>query len=560
MKSLIRTLGDSDRGLLPIFAQFWDVPHEALEPDELVSALNSAMLNPARAETVFRALSDQQRGALQHLLGSGGRMPAGKYTRLHGEIRHSGTARLAEFAQRPASPAEALFYRGLIAQTFEQSDTGPRPVLYVPDDLVDVLPAHITAPAAPDSAALPGLQALPQVENPRPADTAIVDDMTTLLAWLQLHGAPLQGDELAPDACAALAPYLLAPDPARLRFLVGLAFVAGLIAPADDRAALNREPARHWLAESRPAQLRHLAEAWRRSAALRDLWHLPGLAPEADSLAGYDPTVARGAVLNFIGELAPAADWWSPAGLVAAVKQADPDFQRPGADYDSWYIRDSSGDYLRGFDSWDRVEGALIAWLIHGPLHWLGMLALADSAACLSAWGRAFLELAAWPAPAESPTEIELGLDGVLRVPRSLSRLDRFQLARFTSWQPAADPFIYHLDGPGIDQAWRQGIRAGHISAFLSRVSGRRPLPPGVSRLLQNWQDGPRAHVTLEQQLLLRTDSPAALTTLYDSPDLRRFLGARLGPAAALVRAELWPELRQALAEAGIQVDLHNLE
>ena len=104
---------------------------------------------------------------------------------------------------------------------------------------------------------------------------------------------------------------------------------------------------------------------------MRDLWQVPGIAPEADSMAGYDPTVARGAVLSIIAELAPLDDWWSPAEFIAAVKGADPDFQRPGGDYDSWYIRDERGEYLRGFDSWDKVEGALIAWIIEGPLHWL---------------------------------------------------------------------------------------------------------------------------------------------------------------------------------------------
>ena len=60
---------------------------------------------------------------------------------------------------------------------------------------------------------------------------------------------------------------------------------------------------------------------------------------------------------------------------MAAVKAADPDFQRPDGDYGSWYIRDAAGDaYLSGFESWDRVEGVLIADLLAGPLHWLGVV------------------------------------------------------------------------------------------------------------------------------------------------------------------------------------------
>jgi len=145
-------------------------------------------------------------------------------------------------------------------------------------------------------------------------------------------------------------------------------------------------------------------------------------------------------------------------------------------------------------------------------------------------------------------------------VPRRFSRLDRFQIARFTSWSQAGDPYVYRLDGAGMEQAARQGISAAQIGAFLQRVCGERPLPPGILRLLQNWQAGPAARVTLEQQVLLRADSEAALTTIFETPALRRFLGARLGPQAVLVRAEQWPQLRQALGEAGMQVLLRNLD
>ncbi len=559
MKNLFRTLGDSDRGLLPLLAQVWNVPHEDLEPAELVTGLNSHMRDPARVEAVYQALDEEQRGALQTLLGAGGRMPAGMYTRIHGDIRQAGAAAMADIAQRPATPAEALFYRGLVALAFEHADTGPRQVVYVPDELIDVLPSHSGSQEEAVPLTLPGLEALPEVGEQRPADTSIVDDMTTLLAWLQLHGASLPAGELAMPERSALEPFLLASDPARLRFLVGSGIAAGLISVSGARAAISRDAARNWLAGSRAAQLRQLAHAWRDSQTLRDLWQVPGLAPEAESMADHDPTVARGAILNFIGELAPMDQWWASAALVAAVRAADPDFQRPGGDYDSWYIRDARGDYLRGFASWDQVEGALIRWLLQGPLHWLGMIDLADGAARLTAWGRAFLDLGAWPDLVEPRDLIELGLDGALRVPRRFSRLDRFQIARFTSWGQAGDPYVYLLDGAGIDRAEGQGINAGHIQAFLHRVSGERPLPPGVARLLQNWLEGPVARVTLERQVLLRAESAEALSEIFETPELRRFLGAPLGPTAVLVRPEQWPELRAALGEAGIQVELRHL-
>lgn len=558
MKSLLRTLGDSERHLLPLLAQVWNVAHEGLEPEEVVAGLHSAMRDAERAERVWTTLDEGQRGALQHLLASGGHMPAGMFTRVHGAIRHSGAGRIAEIAQQPATPAEALFYRGLIAMAFEQADTGPRQVVYVPDELIDVLPTQPVAQQIDEGDV--GVAALPAVEHQRAADTSIVDDLTTLLAWLQLHGAALQDGDLAESVCEALGPHLLEPDAGRLRFLFGAGLAAGLIAAAAGRAEINRDEARRWLAAGRSAQLRQLARAWGESQTLRDLWQAPGIAPETDGLGGHDPALARGAILTLVAQLTPLDDWWALADFVAAVKAGDPDFQRPGGDYDSWYIRDARGEYLRGFESWDQVEGALIRHIVQGPLHWLGMVDLAAGAARLTAWGRAFLELGAWPELVEASDDIEVGLDGALRVPRRFSRLDRFQIARFTTWSQADDPYVYLLDGAGIDRAARQGINAAQIQAFLHRVSGERPLPPEVARLLQNWLEGPVARVTLERQVLLRADSAEALTAIFETPALRRHLGARLGPTALLVRPEQWPQLRAALGEAGIQVELRHLE
>ena len=38
---------------------------------------------------------------------------------------------------------------------------------------------------------------------------------------------------------------------------------------------------------------------------------------------------------------------------------------------------EASGEYLRGFEHWDEVDGRLIRYIITGPLHWLGVLDLA---------------------------------------------------------------------------------------------------------------------------------------------------------------------------------------
>jgi hypothetical protein len=91
--------------------------------------------------------------------------------------------------------------------------------------------------------------------------------------------------------------------------------------------------------------------------------------------------------------------YWSLEAFVDGVRQNHPDFQRPAGDYDSWYLREeASGEFLRGFKRWDAVDGALLRFVICGPLHWLGIVDLAapevgkqPSAFRFTAWASALL-------------------------------------------------------------------------------------------------------------------------------------------------------------------------
>ncbi len=565
MRNLKRTLQDQDPALLPVLAKRWGVTIQNLSNPEIIEALNTAMLEKERAETVWESLNEDQRGALQALLGSGGKMPATMFSRLFGEIRQMGAAQIEREKpqQNPSNSAEALYYRGLIAQSFEQADAGARPVIYVPDDLMAVLPSHKTSyeniamPKSPLGAPATEpyeIEALEEVDNIQQADTSIVDDLTTLLAYLQLHSVLLEADSFSTDTQNQIMPYLFTHGADRLAFLIGVGISADLIEVEAGKATPKRAETRRWLEQSRAIQVRQLAEAWQKSATYRDLWHVPGLQPEPTGWP-YDPIVARGGVINFLGDIAPEQDWWSLDEFIEAVKLTEPDFQRPGGDYNSWYIRNDEGDYLNGFESWDAVEGALLEYYLQGPMHWLGLVDLAEDAARLTAYGRAFVGIIPWPAPPETEDKITVRDDGTLLISRRVSRIERFQVARFTSWTAASDPYEYKLDAPGITQADKQGINTGHISAFISRILGEAPVPPKITQLLDTWKAGPTAAVTLESLLVLRTTAPETLNFLLETPALRRYLGAQLGLMAVVVRADQRDALQNALGEHGIEAE-----
>ncbi len=85
---------------------------------------------------------------------------------------------------------------------------------------------------------------------------------------------------------------------------------------------------------------------------------------------------------------------------------------------------------------------------------------------------------------------------------------------------------------------------------------GDTPLPKPIALLLDNWKSGATAAVTLERLMVLRTTAPETLDRLLDTPALRRYLGAKLGPMAVIVRADQLQALRSALADAGITAEV----
>ncbi len=576
MQTLKRMLRDTDESLLRVLAKRWRVDERGLDRNGLVDALNAAMLTPENIERVFDSLTDAERGALQALFGAARKMPVQMFELVYGAIRlpSAGIITRDRPHENPQSVAESLLYRGLIGRGADEAGVGIGFVMYIPEDLAAILPLHKTGysaaaldpegKAAASSAATPSapVQIEPlapdEIEDPRAADTSIVDDMTTVLAFLQVNVCQFDRYQGTDDhTVERLLPHLLVDDVARLTFMIEVGISAGLIEIQNARLFPRRAEARQWLELTRSGQLKDLVDAWLRSTEFRELWRTPGLLVE--EAAGYDPAAARHALLDILREDAPKTDWWSMDSFIELVGAKNPSFQRPGADFDGWYIRNDEDEYLNGFENWPAVEGAVLEFYLSGPLHWLGLLDLAEYAARLNGYGRALLDNR-WIEQADAPESLRIEANGDIIATRKAARYTRFQLARFTSWHSPAtlsgEPYIYRLDGAGIKRGAEQGINTDAIAKFLGRVSADdTPLPPSITQLLSSWHDGPAASVTLEQHIILRTTSKTVLDALWDNPPLRRYFGARLGDTAVIVRADQWQALSAALGEAGIEVD-----
>lgn len=569
-RSLEQCLIESDPARLEAIARLWGLERLPGRHREAAAILRERMLAPGKLEQTWSALSSSERAALSTLQTAESGMPWLTFTRRWGQVRAMGPGRIARERpwETPVSPTEGLWYRGLVFRAFVEGPTGLYEVAFIPDELRTRLPA-------PPS--LPSLRLTPTAAPPAviPADDCLLDDGCTFLAYLQNHRVRLRPGRKWPSKDKTrLTRRLRVRHPDRLALLHHLAQRLGWL--RTDRAGClrpNPGPVTVWFQASTGEQRATLARAWRDDPTWNDLWHVPTLRPDDTGSWCNDPLLARQSILRYLSACQPG-EWYSLALFVAAVKKTDPDFQRPDGDYSTWYIRDTAtGAYLRGFESWDVVEGALIRYVITGPLAWLGLVDLGAGKKPgfsqkpgfwdaftfrLSPAGAAFLGLAEPEQETEQePEPLVVRPDLTILVPAA-RRYERFQLSRVADWAHTGAPYIYRLTPASLERARRQRITPDKVSAFFKRVTNGN-VPRTLETILSRWAShGPQ--VQLEQGVLLRVRDEGLMQEIASAPATRRFIREVIGPTAALVAPADWPRLVRALVQRGLLPDLVGLE
>ncbi len=520
MPDLAHTLQGHDLGFLRAVASAWGIELQAQDVRRALEALPALMLDQGLVTEVVEALPPAGRQALSELVDQDGRMLWAAFTREFGDVRPMGAARRERERPdlHPASPAEMLWYRGLIGRAFFMGEGAPEEYAYIPDDLLVLLPVFPSAsPPPPGRPATPG-----EAAHSLTASDRILDHACTLLAASRIGMDP-----------SSLVRTAWQPNPAVLGELLQ---AAGLV------DALHRpvpEAAREFLSASRGEALNSLVSAWLHSTKFDELRQLAGLRFEGEW--DNDPKRVRAQVLEWIAAV-PENTWWNLDSFVSWVKEKHPDFQRPAGDYDSWFILDeNNGQYLRGFSSWDAVDGRLLRYLICGPLHWLGIADLAapqpgadPCAFRLSKWAADLLSEKAPEIDEKEDGRIRVGSDEVIFAPLTLNRAARYQLARFCAWgEETADGYFYRVTPFALERARKQGLKVGQLAALLSRFSSQ-PVAPALLHALDRWETS-GAQASIQEATILRLSSPDILAELRAGP-ASRYLGEQLSPSAVILK------------------------
>ena len=560
MRALHQSLQDTDPIRLRVIAQFWEISLTSTRPREMAHELAEAMISSNAVAAALERLTDDQRQALQALIDSGGQMPQRIFSREWGSIRAMGPGRMDRERpwEDPASPAEALWYHGLLFKSFEEGPDGAYNAVRIPPEIQDFMPR--TGESRPTISVKPA----PSPNVVSSSGDKLLEDACTLLAYV--HN---QRPSWSPDGAWSehhtdrLLSRLLDQRSDRFAFLSHLASRIGWVVGEErGRLSLHPETVTSWLRRTPSEQRSAVTRCWRDDPTWNDLSQVPTLQPVETGVWRNDPLLAREAIFRHLTSYV-SPHWYEIESFIAFIKELDPDFQRPSGDYETWYIRDEvTGLYLSGFESWDAVEGRLIRYMLTGPLAWLGLIEVgaeekghSPRAFRLTDDGAAYLDLKTAQPPAEPPKP---RLRSGFRISVPLGRrYARFQIARVADWLQNGDHFIYRLTPTSLQRARRQHISVARVLEFLEEVT-EAPLPQPVKEAVNRW-DRQGTEASLRLAVVLRLADVEQMDRAVSVPRLSRLIEERIGPTAALVKREDWHRVITALEEMGFLPDARKL-
>lgn len=532
MPDLHASLQKYDLGHLRIIAELWGLELESAEPTSALEELCASLLDLEAVAETIDILSAEARSALQALVDSNGKIEWAIFSRAHGEIREMGAGKRdrEQPHKKPISPAETLFYYGLLAKAFFDTEKGSQEFAYIPEDLLQAVEElNLEAPdeAQPITIAEPlGRPATPVEKSFEiPANDHILDDATTYLAAVRLQIPVTVNHAVA---------------------LENLLSAATLI----KQTALQPEAVKKFLEASRVDALTNLYQAWLNSQTFDELRLMPTIVCEGEWK--NQPQITREFLMNLIQSI-PQDKWWSLASFVKAVKEKYPDFQRPAGDYDSWFIkRVADGQYLRGFAYWDWVDGALIKYLIQ-TLHWLGKADLASPEA-----GKEFTAFRIRSQVESQKSNVEgkiiVSSNGRLTVSRYFSRAARYQIARFCDWhEEKKDEYVYSVSAKSLKRASEQGLKSEQLLNLLVKYTNGS-VAPALVKALKRW-DANGTEARVESLLALRVSKPEIMEEIRASK-AGKFLGELLSPTAVIVKEGASQKVTEALADLGLLAEV----
>ncbi len=295
MPTLEQSLQGRDLGHLRIIANLWKIDFHAPDTKTGLSRIAPLLINPETIIDTINSLPDGAQHALDDLISNGGKLSWTIFSRRYGAIREMGSARRDRelpYQDSNARMSETLYYRGLVARAFFDTQEGPQEFAYVPDEFLgllahDAISNHEEPPTRPATSSERRYIVL--------ANDYLVDDICTALAGFRL-GYPF--DEIDGFLISSKnLPYRLTA-----KIIFDFAAALGLLNPSK---VLLPDPIRHFLEITPENALLELTRSWVKSQEINELKMLPGVIAEGEWK--NDPLTTRLFILDSLSTLLESA-------------------------------------------------------------------------------------------------------------------------------------------------------------------------------------------------------------------------------------------------------------
>jgi len=538
MPNLLTIFQDMDLSFLQNISHFWGI--ELIAPDD-ISAKNilieSIIKNPNQVFEMTDSLPEDAKKAFDTILENDGRMTWTKFTRTFGDVRNMGSAKRERERPdlHPISPAEKLWYRGLIGKGFLKNKDEPQEFVFIPDEFFDLLKPNTDQFKSMTFNTVSHDLVLPK----KMVNDNILHDACTMLAGLRMGMSETEIQSFLLEI-----PY---------SFLYALLKVANIIKP---NGQIDSDATRIFLETPRNVSIQNFFDLWVESNEINEILFLPKLVIE--NKVDNNPKQNRSFILEKIIEIYTTS-WWKENSFVSKIKQEFPDFLRPTGNYDTWIIKNiETNNYLKGFDHWDQVEGQYIRFLINGPLQWLGFIETGEvkeekAPACrISKWGIDLSQKKFPNTTLKSEEKPKIDRYGKIIVSKKVSLALRYQISRFCDWKlPDRNEYHYQITPNSITQAQQVGLNSNQFLALIQKAVGQ--IPPSVKSVFENWEKN-KVENFIKKVTLLRVSNPELLKKLMEG-NSSKFIKEILTPSIAIIHTGSENNIENAIFELGYFTD-----
>ena len=531
-------LQDKDLAFLQNIAFFWGI--ELSAPDDISAKtilLESISKNRDQVLEMVDSLPEDAKKAFLAILENNGRMPWTKFARDYGEVRNMGSAKRERERPdiNPNSPAEKLWYRGLIGRAFLKIKEEPQEFVFIPDEFLFLVKPHnnknlnITVNSISSSLVVPR----------NFVNNNLLQNACTLLAGLRKG---MSESEIQP---------FLQEIPYRFGF--GLLKTANII---NSENQLDVEATRLFLETPNNESILNLFNYWLNSNEINEMLLIPELIIE--NKIDNNAKQIRIFLLKKIFELG-ASNWWKQDSFISKIKQEYPDYLRPAGNFDTWFIKkvDSKG-YLLGFENWDQVDGKLIQFMLNGPLQWLGIIETGElkeekSQTCrISKWGNDIRQKKYPVLINQIEEKPKIDSFGKIVISKNVPLALRYQISRFCDWElPNHNEYRFQLTPKSLIRAEKHGLNPNQFLTLIQKALGQ--IPPTIKKVFENWEkNGVENFITKET--LLRVSNPEIIVKLNEG-NTSKFIKEILSSTVAIINDGSENKIQKAIFELGFFTD-----